>query len=199
MALLSRRQRHRHQCDRYANKGRKAIDVPNVTLAVLRARHPVDVRAKRNGDARWRRHTTCACGQRNSLACAPRLLPLASRPVCYGFTDSYGQCVYGRATQPGLANRASPDYRRLYVAQLGQMAFIYRRLARRAFGLRLEADVVILTNPWPLLLSETEKFASVHDAIRYQFETPPCTMPEKVQSPAVACTKSDWPAFHLSR
>ena len=187
---------------RYANKGRKAIDVPNVTLAVLRA---------------LAIPSTCVPNEAVMLSMATthhmRLRPLQfsrvahldcflSRlvSVCYGFTDSYGQCVYGSCNASlGLANPCLPsDYRRSQYVALNwakwPLFIDTLRVARSA--LWLEADVVILTNPWPLLLSETEKFASVHDAIRYQFETPPCTMPEKVQSPAVACTKSDWPTPH---
>ena len=68
------------------------------------------------------------------------------------------------------------------------------RVARSV--LWLEADVVILSNPWELLLAEAELAATVTHAVRYQWEAPPCSMPELVASPAVSCSKRGWPAPH---
>ena len=120
--------------------------------------------------------------------------------VCYGFTDQYGQCVYGSCDKSlGLANPCLPsDYRRSQYVALNwakwPLFIDSLRVARSA--LWLEADVVILQNPWETLLAEAELAATVHHAVRYQFESPPCTTPELVASPAVACAKNNWPTPH---
>ena len=120
--------------------------------------------------------------------------------VCYGFTDSYGRCVYGSCNKSlGLANPCLPsDYRRSQYVALNwakwPLFIDSLRVARSA--LWLEADVVILRNPWALLLSDAQRSATLYDAVRYQFEAPPCTLPQIVKSAAVACSKDTWPAPH---
>ena len=148
--------------------------------------------------------------------------------VCYGFTDAYGQCVYGSCDKTlGLANPCLPsDYRRSQYVALNWAKWCASRAANRMSvahasphypltsvgdarcarrplfidtlrvarsALWLEADVVILSNPWELLLSQSEAFATVQHSVRYQYETPPCTIESLVQSRAVSCAKSSWP------
>lgn len=120
--------------------------------------------------------------------------------VCYGFIDAFGQCVYGDCNKTlGLANPCLPsDYRRSQYVALNwakwPLFIDALRVARSA--LWLEADVVILSNPWELLLAEAELAATVTHAVRYQWEAPPCSVPELVASPAVSCSKRGWPAPH---
>ena len=120
--------------------------------------------------------------------------------VCYGFVDEYGRCVYGSCNRSlGLANPCLPsDYRRSQYVALNWAKwplFIGAlRVARSA--LWLEADVVILRNPWELLLSDPQLSATTHHAVRYQFEAPPCIEAAQVESRAVMCSKKDWPLAH---
>ena len=103
----------------FAGKGRKAIDVPNVTFAVLRA---------------LAIHSTCVPDQAVMLSMATthhaklrqvQFARVSHMPcfmsrvvsVCYGFTDKYGECVVGDCNRTlGLANPCLPsDYRRSQV------------------------------------------------------------------------------------
>ena len=120
--------------------------------------------------------------------------------VCYGFEDEYGRCVVGSCDKAlGLANPCLPsDYRRSqYVAlNWAKWPLFMHALRVAKAALWLEADVVILRNPWEALLTEPQLGASVHDAVRYQYETPPCTIPRLVQSDAVSCSRSNSPHPH---
>ena len=116
---------------------------------------------------------------------AVRSDPVRSRPtfVCHTRIDKdeYGQCVVGSCNKSlGVGNPCLPsDYRRSQYVALNwakwPLFIDTLRVARTA--LWLEADVVILRNPWEVLLAQAELYRSVHDAIRYQYEAPPCTMP----------------------
>ena len=186
----------------FANKGRKAIGVPNVTLAVMRAlavpsscvpEHAVMLSMATTHHMRLRPVQFARVAH---LPCF--LSRLVS--VCYGFTDAYGECVVGECNQSmGLANPCLPsDYRRSQYVALNwakwPLFIDTLRVARSA--LWLEADVVILRNPWELLLAEAELAATVNDAVRYQYEAPPCTIERQVVSTSVQCVKSTWPAPH---
>jgi len=187
---------------RFAQMGRKNIEVPSVSEAVgevLRTpstcvpSHAVMLSMATTHHMKLR-HTQFA--RVSHLEC------FMSRvvSVCYGFTDSYGRCVYGSCNKSlGLANPCLPsDYRRSQYVALNwakwPLFIDSLRVARSA--LWIEADVVILRNPWELLLSASQLPMTVHDSVRYQFEAPPCTMPALVSSASVACTKQGWPSPH---
>ena len=90
----------------------------------------------------------------------------------------------------GIASPCIPsDYRRSQYVALNWAKwplFIHAlRVARSV--LWLEADVTILRNPWELLLADAQQTATVGDAVRYQYEEPPCTVPVKIVSASAAC------------
>jgi hypothetical protein len=187
---------------KHAMKGRSAIQVPNVTDAVIAAlavasscvpAHAVMLSMATTHHMKLRpvqfarvEHMPCFMSRLVS--------------VCYGFTDRFGACVHGACDKSlGMGNPCLPsDYRRSQYVALNWAKwplFIGAlRVARSA--LWLEADVVILRNPWEVLLADAQAHATVHHAVRYQYESPPCTVRALVQSPAVECVKSNWPAPH---
>ena len=188
---------------RFASKGRDFIDVPNVTAAVTAA---LSVRSScvpheavmlsmatthhmRLRPAQFARVLHLDCFMRRVVS------------VCYGFVDDLGTCVYGSCNKTlGLANPCLPsDYRRSqYVAlNWAKWPLFIDTLRVAKAALWLEADVVIMHNPWEILLSPTELSRTVQDAVRYQYESPPCTDPDLVRSDAVACLKpGTWPLPH---
>ena len=180
---------------RFASKSRSLIDVPNVTLAVAAALSipstcvPHEAVMLSMATTHHMRLRSAQFARVSHLGCFMQRLV----SVCYGFTDSYGTCVHGSCNKTlGLANPCLPsDYRRSqYVAlNWAKWPLFIDTLRVAKSALWLEADVVILRNPWELLLSEAELFATVHHAVRYQYETPPCTTPKLIESPAVVCTK----------
>ena len=187
---------------RYANAARRGIDVPNVTDAVVSVLRTPSQCVPQHAVMLSMATTHHMKLRQSQFARVVHLQCFMARvvSVCYGFTDEYGTCVYGSCNKSlGLANPCLPsDYRRSQYVALNwakwPLFIDTLRVARSA--LWLEADVVILQNPWELLLADAQRTATVHDAVRYQFESPPCTIPALVASPAVACVKSDWPTPH---
>ena len=187
---------------RHANKGRGAITVPNVTGSVLAALAiasdcvPRDAVMLSMATTHHRKLRPVQFARVKHMDCfMSRMVS-----VCYGFLDEYGTCVYGSCNKSlGLSNPCLPsDYRRSqYVAlNWAKWPLFINALSVARSALWLEADVVILSNPWELLLSQAQLAATVNHAIRYQFEAPPCSVPSLVQDRAVACAKSGWPTPH---
>jgi len=186
----------------FAEKGRSAIDVPNVTSAVLAALQTPSTCVPSAAVLLSMATTHHMKLRREQFARVRHLDCFMSRvvSVCYGFEDEYGRCVVGSCDKAlGLANPCLPsDYRRSqYVAlNWAKWPLFMHALRVAKAALWLEADVVILRNPWEALLTEPQLGASVHDAVRYQYETPPCTIPRLVQSDAVSCSRSNSPHPH---
>lgn len=180
---------------KFAAKSRKNIDVPNVTAAVALALTvpsscvPHEAVMLSMATTHHMRLRPLQFARVSHLDCFMKRVV----SVCYGFTDNLGHCVYGSCSKSlGLANPCLPsDYRRSqYVAlNWAKWPLFIDTLRVAKSALWLEADVVILRNPWEMLLAERELFSSVHDAVRYQYETPPCTNPSLVQSTSVTCAK----------
>lgn len=187
---------------KFANLNRKLIDVPNVGQAVGEVLlvpstcvpdYAVMLSMATTHHMKLRHHQFALV--RNLDCFMSRIVS-----VCYGFTDSYGRCVFSSCNKSlGLANPCLPsDYRRSQYVALNwakwPLFIDSLRVARSA--LWLEADVVIHRNPWEVLLSTPQLQRTVFDAVRYQWESPPCSVPELVTSSAVACVKSGWPSPH---
>ena len=114
--------------------------------------------------------------------------------LTYGFTDTYGTCVYGNCSRSmGKANPCIPsDYRRSQYVSLNWAKwplFISALKVARA-ALWLEADVLILVNPWESLLLEAQRGPTRDHAIRYQWENLPCATPDEIGTSAVGCRTS---------
>lgn len=187
---------------KFANRGRSSINVPNVSAAVAAALMVPSVCVP-SGAVMLSMATTHHMKLRREQFARVRHLDCFMQrvvSVCYGFHDDLGRCVHGSCNKSlGLANPCLPsDYRRSqYVAlNWAKWPLFISTLHVARSALWLEADVVILRNPWEILLAEAELFATVNHAIRYQYESPPCTLPSRVQSEAVACVKSTWPLPH---
>ena len=148
---------------RFAAKGRSLIGVPNVTSAVLAALSipsscvPHEAVMLSMATTHHMRLRPAQFARVRHLDCFMRRVV----SVCYGFVDELGACVYGSCNKSlGLANPCLPsDYRRSqYVAlNWAKWPLFIDALRVAKTALWLEADVVILRNPWELLLSEGER------------------------------------------
>eukprot|EP00966_Prymnesium_polylepis_P067601 1569946-Prymnesium_polylepis.1 len=97
--------------------------------------------------------------------------------ICWGeWEDSFGTCVRG-SCDGGLGSACLPsDYRRSqYVAlNWAKWPFFIDALHAARQLLWMEADVVIRTNPWPLLLQQPA--STLHADVAFQWEVPPCDL-----------------------
>ena len=156
---------------RFASKGRSLIAVPSVSDAVDQALQapsecvPSYAVMLSMATTHHMKLRTAQFARIAHLECF--MVRLVS--VCYGFVDSYGTCVHGSCNKSlGLANPCLPsDYRRSQYVALNwakwPLFIDTLRVARSA--LWLEADVVILRNPWELLLAGAQLHATVHHAV----------------------------------
>ncbi|KAL1499910.1 hypothetical protein AB1Y20_012592 [Prymnesium parvum] len=119
--------------------------------------------------------------------------------ICWGeWEDHFGTCVRG-SCDGGLGSACLPsDYRRSqYVAlNWAKWPFFIDALIVARQLLWLEADVVIATNPWPLLLKQPAPMLQAD--VVYQWETPPCnltsgTPPPSSLKPGAICSKTGLP------
>ena len=161
---------------KFAAKGRSLIDVPNVTAAVALALTipstcvPHDAVMLSMATTHHMRLRPAQFARVAHLDCFMQRVV----SVCYGFTDDLGTCVYGSCNKTlGLANPCLPsDYRRSQYVALNWAKwplFIDTLLVAKT-ALWLEADVVILQNPWEVLLAEAELFRTVND-VSYPLDT----------------------------
>ena len=101
--------------------------------------------------------------------------------LCYGSVpDAFGACVYG-------PHVIASDYRRSQYVSLNWAKWPFFLDAFRAARhlLWIEADVLIMRNPFEVLLDGGEREKTLGDAIRYQGERAPCDA--YPSSPVVQC------------
>ena len=159
----------------WVNKVRKPVDVPNCTAAVAAA----IARPSTCVPDGWAllsmtnaHHAPLQALQFERVASLSCLMTRLVR-ICYGTVqtvpDTFGTCVYGPHVIPS-------DYRRSQYVSLNwaKWPFFLDALLAAPHILWIEADVVILRNPFEALLAPAERERTLTHAIRYQGEGPPC-------------------------
>ena len=167
----------------WAAKARKPIEVPNCTTAVAAAVARPSACVPDGWVVLSMTNTHHAPLQRLQYERVAHLGCFMTRVVslCYGSVpDAFGACVYG-------PHVIASDYRRSQYVSLNWAKWPFFLDAFRAARhlLWIEADVLIMRNPFEVLLDGGEREKTLGDAIRYQGERAPCDA--YPSSPVVQC------------